>query len=73
MADRVDEMLTDSVLIGVAGALDDIAGDLMALHKGWCAMEADSSALEWLESAIAKAGWWRGRIESCLEGRTGRR
>jgi hypothetical protein len=62
MRDEVDVILMESVMLGAAAALDDLADELIELRRGWVSNSADPSAVEWLDSLISKSGWWRGRL-----------
>ena len=62
MRDEVDVILMESVMLGAAEALDDLADELIELRRGWIANSAEPSAVEWLDGLISKSGWWRGRL-----------
>jgi hypothetical protein len=50
------------VLTGASAALDDIAQRLISLHDQWKASGASPTAVGWIETLIADAGWWSGRL-----------
>ena len=62
MADDLDLLLKESLLLGAGEALDEIAHDLLELRRGWAAHGAERSAIDWLDALISKAAWWSGRI-----------
>lgn len=67
MPSEIDLVLMESLVLGGANALDEIAEELLQLRHGWVANGAVPSAVEWLDGLISKAGWWSGRLAAGSE------
>lgn len=72
MRDDVDEIVTESLMLGACHAFRDMAEELLELRRGWITHGASRDAVDWLDGLIAKAGWWSGRLAAGCDRSGGR-